>query len=97
MKALSMSRTSWKFSKRLTLNLGLRWEYFGPQHNVNSALDSNLYYPNNLQPTNPAFIQDIENSQVQTVPNSSIKSLWKSNWTNFGPRIGVAYDLFGGR
>lgn len=86
---------SWKVSKTLTLNLGLRWEYFGPQHNVNSALDSNLYFPNGDQPSSPGFIQDVINSQVQTVPSSNIGSLWKPSWTNFGPRLGFAWDVFG--
>ena len=30
-------------TQRLTLNLGVRWEYYGVQHNANPALDSNFY------------------------------------------------------
>ena len=29
------------------MNLGLRWEYFGVQHNVNPNLDSNFYTATN--------------------------------------------------
>ncbi len=35
---------SWKVTPRLTLNLGLRWEYYGVQHNSNPALDSNFVF-----------------------------------------------------
>ncbi len=86
---------TWKISKRLTANLGVRWEYYGAQHNVNRNVDSNFYYPNNVQPTNPLFIQNIQQGQVETVPNSPIGELWKPKWTNFAPRVGIAWDVFG--
>ena len=41
--ATGTSRTQWKISNRLTLNGGIRWEYYGVQHNNNPNLDSNFY------------------------------------------------------
>ncbi len=81
---------SWKLSKRLTLNLGLRWEYFGVQHNVNPYLDSNFYTANNPNP----FLA-IANGTVQLTPTSPIGELWKPSLHNFAPRVGFAWDVFG--
>ena len=89
------AQDTWKIAKRVTLNLGVRWEYYGVQHNVNRNVDSNFYYPNNVQPQNPSFIQNIQDGQVETVPNSPIGELWKPKWTNFAPRVGIAWDVFG--
>jgi carboxypeptidase family protein/TonB-dependent receptor-like protein len=33
----------WRIHPRLTLNLGVRWDYFGPPHNFQANLDSNFY------------------------------------------------------
>ena len=81
---------SWKATNRLTFNLGMRWDYFGVQHNKNPNLDSNYY---DAQAGN--IFTNIRNGSVATVPNSPIHGLWKKDWNNFGPRVGVAYDLFG--
>src|SRR5215831_15657694 len=81
---------SWKATSRLTFNLGIRWDYFGVQHNKNPNLDSNYY---DAQAGN--IFTNIRNGSVATVPNSPIHGLWKKDWNNFGPRVGVAYDLFG--
>jgi Carboxypeptidase regulatory-like domain len=63
---------NWKFSPRLTLELGLRWDYEAlpsADKNLISATGNFTPYP-------------------QLANNPSDK-------TNFGPRIGFAYDVFG--
>ncbi len=40
----------WRISPRLTLNLGVRWEYFGPPHNNNPNIDSNVYFGTGVTP-----------------------------------------------
>ena len=81
---------TWKVKPRLTLNLGLRWEYFGVQHNADPSLDSNFYYTGALTP------DSIRNGSVHPAPGSPIGGgLWKPSKKNFAPRIGFAYDVFG--
>jgi outer membrane receptor protein involved in Fe transport len=81
---------SWRVTPRLTFNYGLRYEHFGVQHNNNPNLDSNLYYGPGAN-----IFQQINTSQIFTVPNSPIKELWKPRWGTAAPRIGFAYDVFG--
>jgi Carboxypeptidase regulatory-like domain/TonB dependent receptor len=40
----------WRVNSRLTLNLGLRWEYFGPPHNNIPNIDSNVYFGTGVTP-----------------------------------------------
>jgi hypothetical protein len=80
---------SWKINSRVTLNGGIRWEYFGIQHNVNPNFDSNLYFGAGGQ------FDAIRNSQVATTPTSPIGGLWRKSWGNFAPRLGLAWDIFG--
>jgi len=85
------AQDTWKVTPRLTVNLGLRWEYYGVQHNDNSSLDSN-FYPGAGGITSPA---GIASGVVDTVPNSPNKTLWSPQYTNFAPRLGFAWDIFG--
>ena len=86
---------SWKISKRLTVNYGVRWEYFGTQHNVNAELDSNFYLPESVGPQSPLFPQAVANGFVSPTPQSPYKALWYASPHNFAPRLGVAWDVFG--
>ena len=81
---------TWKVKPSFTLNLGLRWEYFGPQKNVDPKLDSNFY----LGPGANIELQS-QTGSVQVAPNSPIGGLWAKQWHNFAPRVGFAWDVFG--
>jgi outer membrane receptor protein involved in Fe transport len=81
---------TWKVTHRLTLNLGLRWEYYGVQHNRNPNLDSNFYYGSGSD-----IFTQIRNGSVQIAPKSPVGGLWQPQKKNFGPRFGFAYDVFG--
>ena len=81
---------AWRLRPTLTLNLGLRYEYYGVQHNNDPALDSNFYFGSG------ATLQErIRNGSVQVAPNSPVGGLWRPDWNNFAPRVGFAWDVFG--
>ena len=83
---------SWKLRPNITINLGLRWEYFGPQANKNPSLDSNFYLGSgsNLE------LQSATGRVLQsTDPANPIGGLWQKEWHDFAPRVGFAWDVFG--
>ncbi len=84
------AQDSWKATPRLTLNYGVRYEYFGVQHNNKANLDSNFYYG-----AGPGISNMIRNGQVYTVPNSPIKKLFNPSYGTVAPRVGFAWDAFG--
>jgi len=81
---------SWKVHRNLTLNAGLRWEYFGVQHNKNPKLDSNFYLG-----SGSTYEQQLRNGQVMLAPDSPVGGLWGKDYNNYGPRVGFAWDMFG--
>jgi Carboxypeptidase regulatory-like domain len=84
------AQDSYRATTRLTVNAGVRYEYYGVQHNNHQNLDSNYYYG-----TGATYQQKIRNGQVMTAPNSPIHGLWKPQYGTVSPRVGFAYDLFG--
>ncbi len=86
------AQDSWKLDPRFTLNIGLRWEHFGVQHNKNPKLDSNFFDPADQIDT-PLGIRE---GQIFLSPNSPIGGgLWRPDYHDFAPRIGFAWDLTG--
>ncbi|MEI9970551.1 MAG: TonB-dependent receptor [Ignavibacteriota bacterium] len=68
----------WKVLPTLTLNLGIRWEYFSPPTEAHGTL-SNLYFGS----------QDLANSTVRLT-----SQLYRPDYHDVGPRFGFAWSPF---
>jgi Carboxypeptidase regulatory-like domain len=79
----------WKVSRRLTLNLGVRWDPWLP--------------PNDLNGTLVAFKQGVQSTVAPGAPLGLLfhgdagitSSIFHNNWKDFAPRVGFAYDVAG--
>jgi hypothetical protein len=81
---------SWRIRPTLTLNLGMRYEYYGVQHNNDPSLDSNFYFG-----AGSTLQERIRNGSVQVAPDSPVGGLWGKDWNNWAPRVGFAWDVTG--
>jgi hypothetical protein len=97
----------WRATQRLTLNLGLRYEYEGP---VSERFNRSL---RGFDCTTPSPIEQQARANYALAPipevpvsafrtpggltfagvNGQPRGLWKSGKTNFAPRVGLAYQL----
>jgi hypothetical protein len=96
------AQDDWKIHPRLTLNLGLRWEYFGPPHNFRKGLDSNIFFGSPLTPipvvTSNVFYPLSSPSAAEMFGARAVQvdhDIWHKDTNNFGPRLGFAWDIFG--
>lgn len=79
------AQDDWKVNSRLNLNLGIRWDYFGDAKEKQGLLSSIILGRGN------SFREQITNAAI-----GRVKRLYKPELTNFSPRLGLAFDPFGG-
>jgi len=72
-------QNDWKIRPNLTVNLGLRWEYYGPPTEAKGHLT-------NFVPANDP-VNGLANG-IEINPHRQ----WNPTWRNFGPRIGFAWS-----
>jgi hypothetical protein len=88
-----------RISSRLTLNAGLRYEYFGPPteiHGYLSTFDPSIADP--VAPPSGTFSGFVVPANLKVpipdgVTRSSRSTFWNPDYKNFGPRLGFAWRL----
>jgi Carboxypeptidase regulatory-like domain len=81
---------NWKVNSKLTLDLGLRWDYFSPYHEVQdrwSFLNPNL---TNAATGTPGMLQFAGNHGGAGV-SCNCRTPVHTYWKNWGPRVGVNF------
>ncbi|HEY3038565.1 MAG TPA: TonB-dependent receptor [Pyrinomonadaceae bacterium] len=79
------SQNDWRINNRLTVNLGLRWDVQpGPTERFNhmSSIDLNAREP----------LFNTPGALVYPGNTTSRRNLWETDYKNFGPRFGIAWQ-----
>jgi hypothetical protein len=88
------AQDSWKVIPRLTLNYGLRWEYFAPWANrvgSQTAFNPTLYAASKSTSQFSTLPAGVQLSGDPGFPANGIRS----KYTQFMPRVGFAFDVTG--
>ena len=83
------AQDDWRVNNRLTLNLGIRYDYYTWPYEINN-LQSN-WVGNNPNDAGSGILITPGSSGAAGLP----RSLINNDKTNWAPRVGFAYDLFG--
>ena len=77
---------SWKLLPNLTFNYGLRWEYYGVPYEAHNNL-SNLF-------ADASAVAPPDGFEFTIVGPGTGHTLYNNQYTNFEPRLGIAWDPF---
>jgi hypothetical protein len=89
------AQNDWRVRRDLTVNLGLRYSFFGVWREVNNAL-SNLFAVDNAGNVAPDVNPfKFGRTQNRIVRLSDDLRYYNPDYNNLQPRLGLAYDLFG--
>lgn len=102
--ASSYFQDDWKVTRRLTLNLGVRYDYLGPSTDVKNRLGN--FDPSRLDATTLAnggpgilngFILPAAANfgSIKGTPGVSASTLLSNSPHDFAPRVGLAWDVMG--
>ena len=80
------AQDSFRITPRVTLNYGLRWDYFGVMGEKNDLLS-------NITSTSPAA--GTGTFTLTQVGQPGLSQLYNPNYKNFAPRISLAWDMTG--
>ncbi|MGB8031310.1 MAG: TonB-dependent receptor [Terracidiphilus sp.] len=83
---------SYKLTRKLTLDLGLRWDYLPPFHEVKdhwTFMNPNLTNPLTNTPGLLQFAGSYGGAGVSCGCKTPVQTYWK----NWGPRVGLAYQF----
>ncbi|MGH9722729.1 MAG: carboxypeptidase regulatory-like domain-containing protein, partial [Bryobacteraceae bacterium] len=79
----------WKLTRRFTLNLGLRWDYFG---HWATTQNGRIPFPYFRLGSGSTFRDQIANGSMQALDKGYVTGNRPNGWA---PRIGFAWDVFG--
>ena len=79
----------WKAARKLTLNLGLRWEVQRPEREIHNR--QTYFEYNAVNPISTSVGQTYMGQVVFNTPSN--RDLYHTDYKNFAPRIGFAYQL----
>jgi hypothetical protein len=79
----------YKITQRLTVNLGLRWEFESPRVEAQNQV-SNFDYADTAKLSNGATVRG---GLLFPGVNGVSRDNWNPNWKDFAPRFGFAYNL----
>jgi len=85
----TFAQDNWKASKKLTLNMGLRWDVSLPRTERHNR--QNWFDPNVVSPLQVPDLGTLHGGEVFADP--SHRTVYATDWHDFQPRFGFAYQF----